>query len=341
MKKNLAFTLIIWFSFFGIFEIGLRSYEYIKEFRKGKSKYIFNPASIFVPHPFIAYAPNPDHPDHTAQGYRAEKNRLYGSDSNSINIVSLGGSSTYGTRVFQEDSYPYLLEKELSKYIDKTVNVINGGLGGYSTPNIISLLSLKIVHLNPEIIIFYVGFNDAWNRILYSDFKMDYSHAQKSWAMPDFPFWRNSRLLDVVADKLGYPFNRDPHIHLVAWQRRSGNPEINLHHSSVDAFRKNLMTLFGISRTHGSIPIIVTQATNFKNHPIKANNKEWMQAIEEHTKIIKQVASDMSVDLIDIRNFMTDKEEYFVDVLHMNEKGNRKRAEVIADYLIRNKLIGK
>jgi len=180
MKKNLTFTLIIWFSILAIFETGLRSYEYIKETRKAKSKYTFNAASIFVPHPFTAYAANPAHSDHNAQGYRAEKNKSYEGDSDSISIVCLGGSSTYGSRVFKEDSYPYLLEERLSKSIDKTINVINGGLGGYSTPNIISLLSLKIVHLNPDIVIFYVGFNDAWNRLFYSDFEMDYSHAQTS-----------------------------------------------------------------------------------------------------------------------------------------------------------------
>jgi len=159
--------------------------------------------------------------------------------------------------------------------------------------------------------------------------------------MPVFPFWRYSRLLDVVANRLGYPSARDPHIHSVAWRRMSGNPEINLRNSSEVAFRTNLITLIGISRTHGSIPMLVTQATDFKNHLLQTNNREWVQAVEEHTKIIKQVASDMSVDLIDIRSLLTDKKEYFVDVLHMNEKGNRKRAEIIADYLIRNKLIGK
>jgi len=342
MKKNITFTLIIWLLIFVIFEAGIRSYDYITKARLANPEYTSNPTSIFTPHPFTTYAANPDNINHNAQGYRAEKNRLYKADPDSINIVSLGGSSTYGTRVYNKDSYPYLLEKVLrqSTYTDKTINVINAGLGGYSTPNIIALLSGKIIHLDPAIIIFYVGFNDAWTRLMFSDFKMDYSHAQKSWMEPKFPFWRYSRFLDVVAGKLGYP-SAKPHIHSVAWRKMSGKPEANFRNSSADAFRANLMTLISIARTHGAVPILVTQATDFKNHPLPENNKVWMQAMGEHMNIINQVAGNMSVDLINVRSPMSDKKEYFLDVLHMNGEGNKKRAEIIADYLIRNKLIGE
>lgn len=342
MKKNITFTLIIWLFIFAVFEMGIRAYDYIYKPRLAEPEYTSNSSSIFVPHPFTTYAANPANINHNAQGYRAEKNKLYKSDPGSINIVSLGGSSTYGTRVYYKDSYPYLLEEILrrSTHTDKTINVINGGLGGYSAPNIIALLSGKIIHLDPALIIFYVGFNDAWTRLMFSDFKMDYSHAQKSWVDLDFPFWRYSRALDMLASKLGYP-SAKPNIHSVAWRRMSGDPESNLRNSSADAFRANLMTLIGISRTHGSVPILVTQATDFKNHPLPENNKAWIQAMEEHTNIIMQVAGNMSVDLIDVRSLMIDKKEYFLDVLHMNGKGNRRRAEIISGYLMRNKLIGE
>ena len=234
------FTLIIWLLIFAIFETGVRGYDYISETKSDKPEVTTNPASIFVPHPFTTYAANPTNINHNVQGYRAEKNRLYKADPNSINIVSLGGSSTYGTRVYTKDSYPYLLEEVIrqSTNTEKTINVINGGLGGYATPNIIAFLSGKIIHLDPAIIIFYVGFNDAWTRLMFPDFKTDYSHAQKSWMELDFPFWRYSRFLDVVAGLVGYP-SAEPHIHSVAWRKMSGDPETNLRNSSIDASRAN------------------------------------------------------------------------------------------------------
>lgn len=341
MKKNIIYTLVIWLILFSLLEAGVRAYEYFTQPQIVQAEQVSDPASIFIPHPFTAYAANPDNINHNAQGYRAEKNRTYTADSNSVNIVSLGGSSTYGTRVYLHDSYPYILEEILRKSAttDKTINVINAGLGGYSTPNIISLLSGKIIHLKPDAVIFYVGFNDAWTRLMFSGFKTDYSHAQKSWVDLDFPFWRQSRFLDIIADKLGYPADK-PHIHSVAWKKMSGNPKDNFRHSSSDAFKSNLMSLISIARTHGAVPILVTQATDFKNHPLPENNKIWMQAMEENTNIIKQVAEKMSVGLIDIRKLMTDRSEYFLDVLHMSGVGNRRRAEIIAEYLMKNKFVG-
>ncbi|MFQ5643175.1 MAG: GDSL-type esterase/lipase family protein, partial [Thiogranum sp.] len=321
---------------------GVRAFDYFSETGSTSPEHTTNPTAIFVPHPFTTYAANPDNVNHNTQGYRADKNKSYKADPDSINIVALGGSSTYGTRVYTKDSYPYLLEEILRRSVntDKTINVINAGLGGYATPNIISLLSGKIVHLDPAIIIFYVGFNDAWTRLMFSDFKTDYSHAQKTWEDIDFPFWRHSRFLDLIAEKSGYPSVK-PHIHSVAWKKTSGYPADNLRNSSADAFKANLMTLIGISRTHGAVPVLVTQATDFRNHPVPENNKEWIQAMEEHTRVIGQVADEMSVERIDVRSSMTDRKEYFLDVLHMNGNGNRKRAEIIADYLIQKKLIGK
>ena len=334
MKTNIIVAITACIIMAGFLEIGARLYDFVKDIDEERAKSTFNPASIFEPHPFSAYSANPQHLDHNAQGFRAEKEKLYTDDE--FNVVCLGGSSTYGTRVYLEDSYPYQLEQKLSEQTDRNVTVINAGLGGYSTPNIISLLSLRVVHLKPRVVIFYVGFNDVWNRLNFSDFQTDYSHAQKSWEQPVFPFWRHSRLLDVIATRLGVPSGKNAHIHSVAWHRSNNQPEVNWENSSSEAFEKNLITLISIARTHDAIPILVTQATDFKHHPL---NGIWILAMEEYTDIIKEVSINMSVELIDIRGLISDKDEFFADMIHMNEAGNKERARIIAAYLIKNGII--
>jgi lysophospholipase L1-like esterase len=315
-------------------EIGIRRYEHLTSPQQSKSKYTINVASIFVPHPFFTYAANPNHPDHSSQGFRGDK--VYSEDHKSFRVVCLGGSSTYGTRVFNEDSYPYQLQIELSKYTEHQVEVINAGLGGYSTPNIISLLSLKIVHFNPQIALFYVGFNDASNRISFSNFQTDYSHALQSWQLPPYPLWRYSRLLDIIAHKLGFPHPKIPHIHFVCWKRPNGEPEKNWRDSSESAFKNNLITLIGISKIHQITPIFITQATDFQDHPVE---QIWNQAMEQYSQIVREVANREGIRLIDIQHMMSNKQEYFADVLHMNERGNRERAKIIASYLEKEELI--
>lgn len=257
---------------------------------------------------------------------------MYASEHASFRVVCLGGSSTYGTTVSNEDSYPRLLQTELTRDIGQGVEVINAGLGGYSTPNLIALLSLKIVHLKPQVVFFYIGFNDAWNRLLYSDFQTDYSHALKSWEMARVPFWRYSRLLDMIAAKLGHPAGRDPHIHSVCWKPMKGAPAANWERSSGEAFRGNIITLIAICKAHGIIPVFSSEATDFRNHPVE-NNDVWVRAVKEHREIIESVAAEQGAGYVDLAGMMSDQAEYFDDCLHMNRRGNLFFAEALASYL--------
>jgi len=339
MKREVTFALILWVSVFAILELSVRAYDLMRGARKEDRVTTSNHVSIFSPHPYAAYVGNPRHDGHNAQGYRAANDRMFTGDPEVFNIACLGGSSTYGTQVPLEDSYPHQLELALAGTPGPPVQVINAGLGGSSTPNLIALLSGRVVHLRPRIVIFYTGFNDAWNRILFPDYKADYSHAQKSWERPPMALWRHSRFLDLAAAKLGRPFSRDPHIHAVAWHPMEGDPVENWEDSSSISFRMNLLTLVAITRAHGAVPVLVTQATDFAHHPMPAHNDLWARAMEEQTGILRQVAGATGVDLIDVRAAMSDREELFADVLHMSATGNRRRAAVIAAYLVEHGLV--
>ncbi|MCZ6650412.1 MAG: SGNH/GDSL hydrolase family protein [Acidobacteria bacterium] len=339
MKREITFALIIWVSIFAFLELSVRAYGLVRGARNGDTVTTSNNVSIFSPHPYAAYVGNPEHDGHSAQGYRAANDRMYTGDPDTFNIACLGGSSTYGTQVPLEDTYPHQLELALAGTPGRSVQVINAGLGGNSTPNLIALLSGRVVHLRPRIVIFYTGFNDAWNRILFPDYRDDYSHAQKSWARPRMSFWRHSRFLDLVAAKLGHPFSRDPHIHAVAWRPMGGEAAENWRRSSSASFSMNLLTLVAITRAHGAVPVLVTQATDFAHHPLLADNDLWARAMEEQADILRQVAAATGVDLIDVRAAMSDREDFFADVLHMSAAGNRRRAALIAAYLVEHGLI--
>ena len=334
MKRNVLFFLIVWLGIGCISEAGIRLYEFLGKSERPPSEYTSHRSAIFIPHPFQVYASNPDHSDHTLDGFRGENERPGPNNQDTFKIVCMGGSSTYGSRVFKEDSYPCQLGEALSRQVQKSIQVINAGVGGYSTPNIISLLALRIVHLKPQVVIFYAGYNDVWNRLLFSGFQPDYSHALKPWSKPGLPWWRHSRLLDRLAELLGRPYDKNPHIHQVAWKSMSGRPADNWKRSSGVPFRNNLRTVVSIARAHSARPVLVTQATDFMNHPTRGDKDAWMRAMGEYTDIIKEVAGELDVLMIDIRGQMSDQKPYFADVLHMNKTGNRERARIIAEFIL-------
>lgn len=73
-------------------------------------------------------------------------------------IVALGGSTTYGTGVSNDDTYVVRLENILAQSI-ANIEVINGGVSGYHTFH--HLLRMpEIISLKPDLILLYSGWND-------------------------------------------------------------------------------------------------------------------------------------------------------------------------------------
>jgi lysophospholipase L1-like esterase len=339
MIRKLTFALLAWLAIFFVLELGVRVYEAVRDAARPESAATSNRVSTFVSHPFLTYVGNPDYFDHNAQGFRAPKAVRYEPGAATLRIACLGGSSTYDTRTSREDSYPHQLELALAARGVRAPEVINAGLGGYSTPNMIGMLALRVVPLAPQIAILESGFNDAWNRLLYRGFEDDYSHAMRAWEHCPAPLWRSSRLLDRIAVRLGSPSPHDPHIHQVAWYPASGTAEDNWHRSSPHAFERNLVTLVAIARAHGIRPVLLTQATDFAGHPVEHDRAAWEQALREYGAVIEHAAQTLDVELIDVRAQLSDRAEYFADVLHMTAAGNRERARIIAEQLVDRGLV--
>ena len=71
-----------------------------------------------------------------------------------IRIVCLGSSTTYGTGLDYDETYPKILQDKLhSMFGEDRFEVINAGQPGLQLLNVIALTKDKIVHLSPDIVI--------------------------------------------------------------------------------------------------------------------------------------------------------------------------------------------
>ena len=110
-----------------------------------------------------------------ARGFRG-KNFEQKKQPGVIRIVTLGASSTFGFHDRDNETYPFYLEKRLNALLP-TVNaqrntqsldpirafeVINLGIPHLTTDKIYSLFVAEALDLNPDIVTFYEGINDAW-----------------------------------------------------------------------------------------------------------------------------------------------------------------------------------
>jgi len=76
--------------------------------------------------------------------------------SNTVRIVAMGASVAFGWTVSNEESYPGHLERRLNeraKGTDRKYEVLNFGVGGYSTRDEVAALEGKALALDPDLVI--------------------------------------------------------------------------------------------------------------------------------------------------------------------------------------------
>jgi len=118
-------------------------------------------APLSFPDARLGRLPNPDFPDHDANGYRNE------TVPRQAEIVALGDSQTYGTHVLRAETWPSRLQAESGR---TTYNISNGG---WSPTQSLMVLD-RALDLRPRLVIeaFYSG-ND-----LYDGFATVYVRGQ-------------------------------------------------------------------------------------------------------------------------------------------------------------------
>ncbi|HKI79750.1 MAG TPA: SGNH/GDSL hydrolase family protein [Ignavibacteriaceae bacterium] len=77
-------------------------------------------------------------------------------DKEVIRIALVGDSYVEGNYLFDRQHYRYLLEKKLSMLIDKKVEVLNFGVGGYNLRDIYINFKKRVLEYNPNIVIIFI-----------------------------------------------------------------------------------------------------------------------------------------------------------------------------------------
>jgi len=79
-----------------------------------------------------------------------------------VRIVAIGSSSTEGTPADkQNEIYPAVLARMLSREILTPVEVINKGKGGETIPLMVQRLERDVVGLRPDLVVWQLGVNDV------------------------------------------------------------------------------------------------------------------------------------------------------------------------------------
>lgn len=324
------------------------------------------------PHHYLGYVPAPNFQrgdnKHNHLGFRGDEISAE-KPANTYRIVAVGGSTTYSVHVEDyRDSYPDLLNDYLRGAGFDFVEVINAGVAGYSSYDNLINISFRVLSLEPDLIIIHQGFNDIDERFVYpfSRYLGDNSGALAAAisdrVMPEI--WEYSTYLRILGIRAGY-IQSHADLDLHGNRRAQSNYEREFKRQvnrgtypsgiftevSADKmlaanppvyFQRNLATILGIIESHNVDALLVTMVLSRDFHARTGSSKSkfyshevFQAAMAQHNDITRRIAESTETPLFDLAIEFPDEPSLLTDGLHMNIDGNRVRAQLIGDFVIR------
>jgi lysophospholipase L1-like esterase len=253
-----------------------------------------------------------------------------------VRIACLGSSTTEGGNDRRDGAYPHLLRQVLSERTGRPFEVLNFGMSGWTTAETMVNYFLVVQDYAPDLVILHEAANDVEPRAR-PYFRADYSHYRRSWTPPCYslPY----RLLVGASDLFAWtqlrgasPFNLDA---VVVAPPPSEVPA-HLDPATAAAFRRNVLTIAEHVRLRGGRAVLATvpyDTAAAERFPI------YRAGIDEHNDVLRALARDHGFVLVDLdraaREGASTGAPFFLDLVHMSPEGNRFKAEVIAEALVR------
>ena len=318
--------------------------------------------SLIRPLPFVSYGLSPNHNEINSLGYRGPEIVLP-KPPDTYRIVSLGGSTTYGYFVDSYDkAYPHQLQLELAnEYGLSNIEVVNAGVPAYSTWETSVNFMLRVLDLEPDLVIVYHAVNDLVPRLVSPNAYSGGFEARGTWTLPDTEL-PASALQRLVMYKLGHPIQVEFGVHdyfglpegisRCSLATDTPEPQCRLLDIPVpDLFRTNPPTYFernlnNIISIAQNLDIEVLMLT-FAYSPYHYDtwfgdvmiHEILQQEVARHNEIVREVAAARSTLFYDLAEYMPIDRVYWYNGLHHTLAGTSEMARQIASYLVDTRAI--
>ena len=297
--------------------------------------------SYVIPHPFLsfAYKPNSKINKNQKLPYPLHTNKFY-SFKEPLEINSLGhfgpepkkektktrvvciGASTTANNISDgqiDYSYPSILQK----YLGNDYEVLNCGIGGWISPDILINFQLNLLKLKPDIVILYHGYNDLQYHLMENT-RSDYSHGRKNLGevidyikrinlLPKIKFWHT---YEYIKDKIFGTGNvRNDVLNLI------NKLPINYLNSyeSLKSEKDILENIFILCKHH-KIKLITSSFAYYNyNHDMLSNKLE--KGVDVQNKHIKELSKKYKAVFVDNNKLIPKEDKYFVDSIHFAPYG--------------------
>ena len=281
----------------------------------------------FEARPYLMFGLKPDftrkgEPPRTsnAQGYRGEALTVP-KPAGRTRIVCLGGSTTYGYRVADGDTWPVRLQELLrAARPDLDLEVVNAGVESYTTAESLTNLAFHVLDLEPDVIVVHHNANDVRPR-RYRGFDAGYTHYRKVWNGSTEGYRALGGELGGINSFIQH-LPPDP----------PGDALENEAAAGTDTYRRNLVSIVALARGHG-IDVVFTSMPY--DPALAAQDPGLGEGMDEHNSLLRRLAPELGVPLVDLVTPFVGHPELFVDAIHLNPEGSLAKARPLAEELAR------
>jgi len=295
-------------------------------------------AHVYRGHPFTNYRLNEGYRSrdgksrHDALGLRGAE-ALVPKPRGAYRIVCMGGSTTYCTEVREDErTYPAQLGEILrTRYGDDRVEVLNAGVGGWSSWECLIDLELRVLDLQPDLLVVYHGINDVYPRFVPPpEYRGDDTGLVRQWR-PDSAWWEHSVLLRCLGVKLGFARSNtvEDLVHV-------SYPDLDLE-ACLDAnppvhFARNLESTIALAK-HFHVDLMLATFACCPGHADYVSGPAYQRAIREGNDVIRMASARNGVPLLELSTAMDPDPRLWADSRHVNAEGAKVMAGLFAGFI--------
>ncbi len=225
------------------------------------------------------------------------------------------------------------------------VAVINAGVPGYNSWESLADFQFRVLDLKPDIVLIAFGVNDIHCRLVEpNQYLGDNSGRRQRWHEP-----LGVRLASasVLARIVGYhaglwrlpgvdTFVKAPSAKFGSHADREklgADPLARLKANPPTFFARNVRSTIGTARANGVMPILISAAYSDECGDWAAT-PHYQQGYAELNQVIRELARELNVPLIDLAELTPKDRKYWRDGRHVNELGARLQATKLAADLL-------
>ncbi len=252
-----------------------------------------------------------------------------------IRIWVASASHAEGGRVLAKNFFPNLICANLET--ESACEVINGSGAGMAIRENIIQLNKYAGRYQPNYAILYQMYTAI------SDQEKSLTQATNVSGIPNSSLFDSSKIKSIFQSLSLFGHLTD---YIGGNIKLAGQLKDSLPLSFKDDFENQVNSFIDACRQNGIKPILTTFAashdlsnihkmhfslrTNFVKYNTYLSPHGWIKTISEYNNVLKKIANNKNIPLIDIGSKLNGDYQYFIDFVHFNERGHSMAASIIA-----------